>query len=277
MIHLGHKRHSALVLRYCTTALASLLLLATTACAKADQTAEEQVGGGSQTASTCTDGQVALVADHIGVLGTIELLFPIMDTDGYNRKIHDLSSSHCLPRDDLEKLFKEAVSNTGEAVDILIAYDPKGTPQSYRPRFSFEADIYETEAPPPSMPPGDMKFGEAKWDPRLNQFLVTWYPPTDEWFEQFAASVDPIRTGTSHSGSAQSNAAGGFAPDEQRLIQAANNAWVDYRNSVPGAYDRHSGLLDQLIASGVCWGRVDEFQADYDYHRCDARSIQKQR
>ena len=71
-------------------------------------------------------------------------------------------------------------------------------------------------------------------------------------------------------------AAAPFTPEERELIGQASQAWTDFRDGDPGAERRHAAALEQLLRRDVCWGKVDEPQADYDFHRCSADSIQKQ-
>ncbi|WP_394652363.1 hypothetical protein [uncultured Sphingomonas sp.] len=67
--------------------------------------------------------------------------------------------------------------------------------------------------------------------------------------------------------------------DNQRddeLIRQAADAWGDVRQSDDGseaAYKRHTMLLEQLRGRGICWGKEDQVQADYEFHRCGPDSI----
>jgi hypothetical protein len=70
-----------------------------------------------------------------------------------------------------------------------------------------------------------------------------------------------------------------FSAYEKRLINQARDAWVEYRGGNGDrekAYDEHSVLLSKLFGRGICWGRGDQPQAMYDYHRCKPDSIQMQ-
>lgn len=67
-----------------------------------------------------------------------------------------------------------------------------------------------------------------------------------------------------------------FSPDEERLIAQANDAWAAYRNGDDSAEARQTELLDRLFQKGLCWGQEGEVQADYQFHRCTARSLQMQ-
>lgn len=71
-------------------------------------------------------------------------------------------------------------------------------------------------------------------------------------------------------------AAGPFSPEERELIGQASQAWADFRDGDPEAEKRHTAALEQLLRRGVCWGKIGEPQADYDFHRCTPDSIQKQ-
>lgn len=67
-----------------------------------------------------------------------------------------------------------------------------------------------------------------------------------------------------------------FSAEERQLINDANQAWADFRDGNPEADKRHSAALDRLLQRNVCWGKIDEPQSDYDFHRCTSDSIQKQ-
>lgn len=70
-----------------------------------------------------------------------------------------------------------------------------------------------------------------------------------------------------------------FSAYEKRLIDQARDAWAEYRGGDgdrENAYDDHSVLLTKLLGRGICWGRGEQPQAMYDYHRCKPDSIQMQ-
>ena len=74
----------------------------------------------------------------------------------------------------------------------------------------------------------------------------------------------------------ESAAAGPFSPEERELIGQASQAWAEFRDGDQEAQKRHAAALEQLLGRDICWGKVDEPQADYDFHRCTPDSIQKQ-
>lgn len=179
------------------TQMALLLLLGTTACDKVESGTKgadrasaahsEQAEASQIAADQCQTGEVQLVTDLASKSGTLEFLAPIADIDAYNQKVHRLSVGSCLPVDQLQNLVSDSGPTSGAPIELLVAYDPKGTPQNHRARFDFEADPGTPDVKPP-MPPTDMKFGEAIWNPGMTRLAVAWYKPDNEWFEQFACS-----------------------------------------------------------------------------------------
>lgn len=152
----------------------------------------------------CGADEVQLVASQLPGAGTVELLGPIVDTDGSTQEVYDLRRGGCIPRALLLKVIKSSGAKGGEAVALLVAVDPKGTVQNFRSRFDFEADpAADLDAPKPPLPPGEMRFGEAAWSPAMKQLLVTWYSPGGEWYGQFAqgqgGSTPPSKTTSSFS------------------------------------------------------------------------------
>lgn len=68
-----------------------------------------------------------------------------------------------------------------------------------------------------------------------------------------------------------------FTGHEQALVNQAQMAWEAWRGSGEDSdYDRHSALLAQLFGRGICWGRVQDAQVEYEYHRCRDDSVQMQ-
>lgn len=63
---------------------------------------------------------------------------------------------------------------------------------------------------------------------------------------------------------------------DDELMKQATDAWVAFQQGDDGsdaAYKRHTKLLDQLRARGICWGKEEQVQAEYAFHRCGPSSI----
>lgn len=75
---------------------------------------------------------------------------------------------------------------------------------------------------------------------------------------------------------AESGRAQEFTAPEKALIASASNAWADFRNGKADAEARFDDLLDQLLKRDICWGKVEQYQAEYEFHRCVPESLQKQ-
>lgn len=93
-----------------------------------------------------------------------------------------------------------------------------------------------------------------------------------------AQAVEEVGVGTKPEHSAR-YAERDFSAYEKGLVDRARDAWAEYRGGDGDrekAYDEHSVLLTKLFGRGICWGRGDQPQAMYDYHRCKADSIQLQ-
>jgi hypothetical protein len=90
-------------------------------------------------------------------------------------------------------------------------------------------------------------------------------------------TVNPVEKPQAES-SSDARAKESFTPDEQQLISQAERAYADFRmgDGDEAALARHSALLDKLFARHICWGRVDEPEANYGYHHCGSASIQMQ-
>ena len=67
-----------------------------------------------------------------------------------------------------------------------------------------------------------------------------------------------------------------FTAPERALIASASNAWADFRNGKADAEAKFDRLLDQLLKRDICWGKVEQVQAEYEFHRCGPDSLQKQ-
>ncbi|UZK70463.1 hypothetical protein OKW76_05315 [Sphingomonas sp. S1-29] len=67
-----------------------------------------------------------------------------------------------------------------------------------------------------------------------------------------------------------------FSATEAAMIEDAETAWSNARNDEDGQMERHTTLLNSLFMSGICWGKDDESQAEYYFHRCQSNSIQVQ-
>lgn len=83
---------------------------------------------------------------------------------------------------------------------------------------------------------------------------------------------------TSQSAGAETTAAPEqkFSAEEQSLMAAASDAWAAFRDGAEAEGDRHGQALDELLTHNICWGRVDEPQALFAFHRCAPDSLQKQ-
>ncbi|WP_294338900.1 SHOCT domain-containing protein [uncultured Sphingomonas sp.] len=63
---------------------------------------------------------------------------------------------------------------------------------------------------------------------------------------------------------------------DKELIKQATDAWEGSQQGDDGAdaaYERHTKLLEKLRERGICWGKQDQVQAEYDFHRCEPGSL----
>lgn len=105
--------------------------------------------------------------------GTLELLSPIMDTDGMEQRVYPAQPSTCVPLADLQNLRRRAGLREGESLALEIRFDPEGTSASFRERLDYEPDIADA-IPRAPVPPREMRFAEGAWDggSRIN---VRWH------------------------------------------------------------------------------------------------------
>lgn len=247
------------IFKFYGCSLAAVLSWSLAGCTKAesqDEQASTDLQSASASVGACSAGQVHLVVSGINASGTLELLAPIIDSGGYNQKVYDLSMGHCMPRHDIDELVQDSSGSSASNIDILVAYDPNGTSEGYRRRFEFEADPGEPDVKPP-MPPKDMKFGEAVWEPANNQLSVAWYPPTSEWFEQFA----------------------GYEPSWSVTEAAAIERWRELNGKCRGGSgdnpetfaaceERDGPAAQRLSRFDICYGRQGEAGYQMTMHRC---------
>ena len=68
-----------------------------------------------------------------------------------------------------------------------------------------------------------------------------------------------------------------FSAEEKALIGRAADAYGQMRNEGGDkAYEAHTKALDALEKKNICWGKVDEVEVEYAFHRCSSQSLQKQ-
>lgn len=96
---------------------------------------------------------------------------------------------------------------------------------------------------------------------RLGQYVLTNSTDSGEEANPTSANAGPAQE---------------FTEAEKTLIALANDAWVGYRNGDPDAEAKFDQLLGQLLKGDICWGEVDQVQAEYKFHRCGPNSLQKQ-
>lgn len=133
---------------------------------------KETIKQSPKTTQGCNASMIMLMLPADVSRGTIEILSPVMDTDGFEQRAYPVTRPLCLPIKDLEFLAKRAALAPGELLELKIAHDPEGSRKAFRSRLEYEPEL-DGEASDLPYPPPDMKFGEMSWWPDRGRAPIT--------------------------------------------------------------------------------------------------------
>jgi len=174
--------------------------------------------------------------------GGAPLAFEAVNSSGINKDIHEISCSAVVHFPAMEMDIVGAVPEMKVSVDYTI-----------RPSLGKDGEFVVNAT------------SQDRFLPyRIGAYILKQTKPVGEGSKQ-ASSTE------AGSGIAQE-----FTPPEKTLIASASNAWADFRNGKAGAEARFDELLDKLLKRDICWGKVEQSQAEYEFHRCGPESLQKQ-
>lgn len=93
-----------------------------------------------------------------------------------------------------------------------------------------------------------------------------------------SASMDTLPSIASEAPAAPVPAPMGFTALQKRLIKRSSDLEATCRGSyderaAKAACDARDKAMDDVIAAGICWGKEDQANAEYEYHRCGPGSI----
>lgn len=67
-----------------------------------------------------------------------------------------------------------------------------------------------------------------------------------------------------------------FNSAEEALIGKASEAYTSFRNGEQEAEEQWDNALARLREQNICWGKLDQVEVEYEYHRCEMSSLQMQ-
>lgn len=108
----------------------------------------------------------------------------------------------------------------------------------------------------------------------------TWSQSAPEFKQSIAACLNPTRSPTPMPASNVSAAdRQGFTAVQAQAVKVVQGLEEQCRGgsgddpSTMKACDTRLAAIDRMIATGVCWGREDQYEAEYTYHLCERGSI----
>lgn len=244
-----------------------------------DTTLPENEANLASAAPACSQSETSIDIGSTISGGTVELLAPLMDTDGMASKVYLAKPVTCIPIADLQALRNGAGLKVSDPLPLQIGYDPAGEPSNFRSQLSYMALLAEELATTPK-PPSEMRFGNASWTDG-GAINIQWHADFRKYLESSLGDVEPSPTASS-TPNEQRNA-GSWTVKESSLISQWHEANSKCRGgsgddeaTIAACDERDGALKDRLRDANICYGREGEAGYQMVMHRCGATSLRSE-